>query len=64
MFGAIQEVVRILDADPKTDWSTVDLDTIRQDLIDMNEVPLGADHRRAAHNDPEWGPPPLLILML
>jgi hypothetical protein len=43
MFGAIQEVVRILDADPKTDWSTVDLDTIRQDLIDMNEVPLGAD---------------------
>jgi hypothetical protein len=25
-FGAIQEIVRILDADPKTDWSRVDLE--------------------------------------
>jgi hypothetical protein len=42
-FGAIQEVVRILDADPKTDWSKVDLEALRQHLIDMNEVVLKAD---------------------
>src|SRR5271166_1557870 len=42
-FGAIQEVVRMLDADPKTDWSKVDLEALRQHLIDMNEVTLQAD---------------------
>jgi hypothetical protein len=42
-FGAIQEIVRILDADPKTDWSRVDLEALRQHLIDMNEVTLKAD---------------------
>jgi len=42
-FGAIQEVVRILDADPKTDWSKVDLEALRQHLIDMHEVTLKAD---------------------
>jgi len=42
-FGAIQEVVAILDADPKTDWSKVDLEALRQHLIDMNEVTLRAD---------------------
>jgi len=44
-FGAIQEVVRILDADPKTDWSKVDLEALRQHLIDMNEVTLKAEAR-------------------
>jgi hypothetical protein len=42
-FGAIQEVVSMLDADPKTDWSKVDLEALRQHLIDMNEVTLKAD---------------------
>ena len=42
-FGAIQEVVRILDADPKTDWSKVDLEALRQHLIDMHEVTLKAE---------------------
>ena len=42
-FGAIQEIVRILDADPKTDWSKVDLEALRQHLIDMNEVTLQAE---------------------
>ena len=41
-FGAIQEVVRILDADPKTDWSRVDIAGLREHLIDMNEVTLHA----------------------
>jgi len=39
-FGAIAEVVRILDADPATDWGKVDLERLRQHLIDMNEVVL------------------------
>ena len=39
-FGAIAEVVRILEADPATDWSRVDLERLRQHLIDMNEVVL------------------------
>lgn len=42
-FGAIQEIVQVLDADPKTDWSKVDLQALRQHLIDMNEVTLKAD---------------------
>ena len=41
-FGAIQEIVRILDADPKTDWSKVDIAALREHLIDMNEVTLHA----------------------
>jgi hypothetical protein len=41
-FSAIAEVVRILDADPKTDWSKVNLERLRQHLIDMNEVVLRA----------------------
>ena len=39
-FGAIQEIVRILEADPATDWSKVNLERLRQHLIDMNEVTL------------------------
>jgi hypothetical protein len=42
-FGAIQEIVQILEADPKTDWSKVDLEGLRQHLIDMNEVTLRAE---------------------
>jgi hypothetical protein len=42
-FGAIAEVVQLLDADPKTDWSRVDLERLRQHLIDMNEVVLRAE---------------------
>jgi hypothetical protein len=42
-FGAIQEVVGVLNADPKTDWSKVNLEALRQHLIDMNEVTLRAD---------------------
>jgi hypothetical protein len=41
-FGAIQEVVTILDADPSTDWSKVNIPALREHLIDMNEVTLHA----------------------
>ena len=42
-FGAIQEIVRLLEADSKTDWSKVNLEGLRQHLIDMNDVTLKAD---------------------
>lgn len=41
-FGAIQEIVGILEADPTTDWSKVDIMALRAHLIDMNEVTLNA----------------------
>jgi hypothetical protein len=42
-FGAIQEVLHILEADPGTDWSKVNIDALREHLIDMNEVTLHAN---------------------
>jgi hypothetical protein len=39
-FGAISEIVSILKADPKTDWSKVNLEALRQHLIDMDEVTM------------------------
>ena len=45
-FGAIQEIVNLLQADPKTDWSKVDIDALRQHLIDMDEVTLRAVVRK------------------
>jgi hypothetical protein len=39
-FGAIAEIVQILEADPATDWGKVDIERLRQHLIDMNEVVL------------------------
>jgi hypothetical protein len=41
-FGAIQEVVRILESDPTTDWSKVNIAALREHLVDMNEVTLRA----------------------
>jgi hypothetical protein len=42
-FGTIQEIVTILEADPKTDWTKVDLEALRQHLIDMNDVTLKSE---------------------
>lgn len=41
-FAAIQEIVGMLDADPATDWTKVDIEALRQHLIDMNNVTLNA----------------------
>jgi hypothetical protein len=41
-YGAIAEIVGILEADSTTDWSRVNLEALRQHLIDMNEVTLRA----------------------
>jgi hypothetical protein len=37
-FGAIGEVVRILKAHPNTDWGKVNIEALRQHLVDMDEV--------------------------
>ena len=47
-FAAIQEIVSILEADPATDWSKVDIDALRQHLVDMNNVTLRAKVTEAA----------------
>lgn len=41
-FAAIQEIVAILMADPETDWSRVDIEALRQHLIDMDNVTMRA----------------------
>jgi hypothetical protein len=41
-FGAIQEIVGILEADANTNWSKVNISALREHLIDMNEVTLKA----------------------
>jgi hypothetical protein len=41
-FGSIQEIVQMLEADPKTDWSKVNISALREHLIDMDEVTMRA----------------------
>ena len=41
-FGTIQEIVQILEADPATDWSKVNIGALREHLIDMDEVTMRA----------------------
>jgi len=41
-FGAIQEIIAILEADPETDWSQVDVRALRDHLVDMHELTVNA----------------------
>ncbi|MFC2970328.1 hypothetical protein [Acidimangrovimonas pyrenivorans] len=41
-FAAIQEIVGVLLADPETDWSRVNIEALRQHLIDMDNVTMRA----------------------
>lgn len=36
--AALSEVVRVLEADPQTDWSRVDLGALRDHLVDMDRL--------------------------
>ena len=40
VFGTIQEIVHILEADPATNWSKVNIAALREHLIDMDEVTM------------------------
>jgi len=42
-FATIQDIVRKLKADPSTDWSKVNLEALRQHLIDMDNVVMRAN---------------------
>lgn len=42
VFAAIQEIVLMLEADPKTDWSKVNVAALREHLVDMHEMALRA----------------------
>ncbi len=46
-FAAIAEIVKILEADPATDWSKVDIEALRQHLMDMDDVTMRAAVRAA-----------------
>ena len=50
-FAAIQEIVGILEADPNTDWTKVDIDALRQHLVDMDHVTLFAHVNNVALDD-------------
>jgi hypothetical protein len=39
-FAAVAEIVALLEADPATDWSQVDIAGLREHLVDMDEVML------------------------
>lgn len=41
-FAAIAEIVELLSNDPRTDWSKVRIDLLRQHLVDMNVLTLDA----------------------
>ncbi|KPQ05721.1 MAG: hypothetical protein HLUCCA12_13925 [Rhodobacteraceae bacterium HLUCCA12] len=51
-FAAIQEIVAQLMADPETDWDRVDIEALRQHLIDMDNVTMRA---KIAPHDIEGG---------
>ncbi|MBE9554879.1 MAG: hypothetical protein IMF05_15555 [Proteobacteria bacterium] len=42
-FAAIQEIVAILEADPSTDWTRVDLGALRRHLVNMNALIISAE---------------------
>lgn len=50
-FGTIQEIVRILEADPATDWLKVSIGSLREHLIDMDEVTMRARTSERALSD-------------
>jgi len=45
-FGAIQEIVRMLEADPATDWAKANIGALREHLIDMDEITMRARPRQ------------------
>lgn len=46
-FATLAEIVTRLEADPKTDWSRVDIAALRQHLVDMNALFLSAAARES-----------------
>lgn len=51
-FGTIQEVIKKLNSDPNTDWSKVNIEVLRQHLLDMNDMTLNVEiiSQKPIHN--------------
>jgi hypothetical protein len=47
-FATIAEIVAILKSDSTTDWSRVNLEALRQHLVDMDEVTMRAESEASA----------------
>lgn len=47
-FAAIAEIVKILSDNPETDWSTVNINALREHLLDMNNLMIGASVQEQA----------------
>ena len=45
-YAAIAEIVRILQADSTTDWTKVNIEALREHLVDMNRVTLASSVRQ------------------
>lgn len=56
VFGTLQEVIRALNENPNTDWSQVDLEALRQHLLDMRDMTLNVDviESEALKNGAQW----------
>jgi len=42
-FGTIQEVIAKLNSDPNTDWNNVNIEALRQHLLDMHDMTLNVE---------------------
>ena len=49
-FAAIAEIVALLENEPGTDWSTINIDALRNHLVDMNQLTLSASVSRKEFN--------------
>jgi len=50
-FAALIEMVAMLEQDPNTDWGTVDLDSLRIHLLDMNHLILDTEATKSILSD-------------
>ena len=50
-FAAIAEIVQLLEQDPDTDWSTINIQTLREHLVDMANLTLKATTTQRLLND-------------
>ncbi|WP_299864665.1 hypothetical protein [uncultured Hoeflea sp.] len=49
-FAAVAEIVAMLEADPQTNWSRVDITALREHLVDMDRLMLGAKATASFNN--------------
>ncbi len=50
-FATIAEIVVLLNNDPATDWSKVNIDALRRHLVDMNELTVRAEAKTTIYED-------------